>query len=170
MFAYCLAAAHLGLSHQTAGSFMVSDVHTGQDEGWPFIDESFTRSNVCKRNGDYNPENLPNVLHFCQRYALGDYFFGKYRLPKNFLTCESPLLVEPPHDFPTKTSITRFPDGETEENDDKRSIRNAFMVCYMISAMNEAAQFWKERHCPAGTANLEQAIDLEHYKKPTRDA
>ena len=167
MFSYCLGAAHLGLSHQIAGSFMVSDIHTGKDEGWPYID-GFTKSIVCKRHSDYDPDKLPNVLHFCQRYALGDYFFGKYRLPKTFLTCESPLLAEPPLDFPTKVTTTRFPDGTSKDYDDKSSIRNAFMLCYMITALNEAATFWKQRHCPEGTANLVQGIGFDFYKRPAK--
>jgi hypothetical protein len=38
MFAFNIAAAHLGLRHTLAFSFMVSDVGTG-GEGWPLVDE-----------------------------------------------------------------------------------------------------------------------------------
>ena len=67
MFAYCLAAAHLGLSHQTAASFMISDVGAGNQEGWRYID-NMDDAQVCARQHDV--EALPNVLHFCQRYPL----------------------------------------------------------------------------------------------------
>jgi hypothetical protein len=73
-FAYCLAAAHLKLAHQTAASFMVSDTTAGaHDEGWLHIDD-IDPSEVCQVN---NPDHLPNVLHFCQRYGVGYWSFGK---------------------------------------------------------------------------------------------
>jgi hypothetical protein len=160
MFAYCISAAHQLLSHQTAGSFMVSDMHANRDEGWSYIDK-LNKDNVCRHPNDFDPEQLPNVLHFCQRYGLGDYFFGKYRLPKNFLTCDSPLLAEPPMDFVSDVTTTRFPDGVTKNYNEKETIRNAFMVCYMIFSMNEAATHWKQRHCEPGKANMTKAIDYK---------
>jgi hypothetical protein len=76
-FAYCLAAAHLRLAHQIAASFMVSDTASGaQSEGWSYID-NLDDSEVCQVE---NPDNLPYVFHFCQRYAVGYWFFGKYVL------------------------------------------------------------------------------------------
>ena len=78
MFAYCLAAAHLKLAHQTANSFMVSDVGSGAGEGWEYIDK-LPDDEVCHEK---SIEEVPNVIHFCQRYGLGQYFFGKRKLPK----------------------------------------------------------------------------------------
>jgi hypothetical protein len=73
MFAYCLAAAHLQLPHQTALSFMISDAGAGKMEGWSYIDK-MPDNEIC---GGFQPEEVPNVLHFCQRYGQGNYFFGK---------------------------------------------------------------------------------------------
>jgi hypothetical protein len=143
MFAYCLSAAHQRLSHQTAISFMVSDTGAN-DEGWIDYIDKFDETNVCSK---HDPKDLPNVLHFCQRYALGDYFFGKYRLPKDFLTCEHPLLLEPPSNIAALHTGARFPDGTTQEYSKKEVIRNAFMLCYMIPAMNAAAEYFKKNHC-----------------------
>lgn len=74
MFAYCLAAAHTQLPHQTAISFMISDTTAGKAEGWSYID-SMPDEEIC---GGFQPEEVPNVLHFCQRYGQGNYFFGKF--------------------------------------------------------------------------------------------
>lgn len=32
--------------------------------------------------------------------------------------------------------------------------RNAFMTCHMLRALNDAAEYYKRRHCPATTGNL----------------
>jgi hypothetical protein len=105
MFAYCHAAAHLGLPHQIAArcaraagfcracfcrcllvsplaysvaffcararaprSFMVSDIGPDREEGWSYIDP-MPAEQVCSDKLD--PEQLPNVFHYCQRYGLG---------------------------------------------------------------------------------------------------
>lgn len=104
-------------------------------------------SDLCRK--DLNPADIPNVLHFCQRYSLGPYFFGKYRLPDSFLTCESPLMTEPPADIALKYTAGYFPDGSVKEYKNKPDLvkRHAFMACQMISAANNAATYFKQHHC-----------------------
>jgi peptidyl serine alpha-galactosyltransferase len=77
MFAYCLAAAHLRLPHQTAASFMVSDIDSSNGEGWKSHVDTIPNDQVC---GDatsptvrQHREAWPNVIHFCQRYGWGPY-------------------------------------------------------------------------------------------------
>jgi hypothetical protein len=54
---------------------MVSEVKAAaRIEGWQYIDK-LDRSDLCRT--DLNPDRLPNVLHFCQRYGVGYWFFGK---------------------------------------------------------------------------------------------
>lgn len=150
MFAYCLSAAHQKLAHQTAASFMVSDVQQGVGEGWSYVDK-LTADDVCKH---HDQKDLPNVLHFCQKYGLGPSFFGKYRLPKNFLTCESPLMVEPLADIAKNHNSVRWPNGQEKSFTDQQVVRNAFMVCQLIPAVNEAAAYFKQNHCgDAGNFN-----------------
>jgi hypothetical protein len=38
--------------------------------------------------------------------------------------------------------------------------REAFMVCFLTSLLNEAAAFYKRRACPEGTANLEKTLKM----------
>jgi hypothetical protein len=154
MFAYSLAAAHCRLPHQIAKSFMVSDppVHS---EGW-FLIDPVPAKDVC-----YNVprENLPYVLHYCHRYLLGKWFIGKYRLRKDFVSCESPLLMEPPSDIGARYNYYIAPE-ETERKYDKRrnvNPRQAFMLCTMIKGFNQAAEFFKKHNCEEGTANFEKS-------------
>jgi peptidyl serine alpha-galactosyltransferase len=91
MFAYCLGAAHEKLPHQTARSFMISDVFTGNMEGWSFVDK-MPDKNVC---GNFLEDEVPNVLHFCQRYGLGRFFFGKRIYQR--ISCRASLLFYESH-------------------------------------------------------------------------
>jgi peptidyl serine alpha-galactosyltransferase len=151
MFAYCLAAAHLKLSHQTATSFMVSDVGIGAREGWNYVDR-LANDEVCSPK---SIEDLPNVIHFCQRYGAGPYFFGKRKLPAEFLTCESPLLMETPKSF--ESDHIQFPDGQTKKFPPQEMKRHRFVLCNLIPAVNAAASYYKRKHCDS-KANFEKTL------------
>lgn len=154
MFAYCLGAAHKQLPHQTAASFMISDISTGNMEGWSYID-ALPEKEVC---GGFSVEELPNVLHFCQRYGLGKYFFGKRKLPKDFLSCKSPLLAEPPHDVMDRYEAAVFPGNNLKEWKPVDKKRNAFVICYILPALNAAATYYKQQHCDQQTANYDKSL------------
>jgi hypothetical protein len=156
MFAYCLAAAHLGLFHQTAASFMVSSTGIGKAEGWNYID-NIPDDQICQPSS-ITPEQLPNVLHFCQRYGWGPYFFGKRKLPHSFLTCDSPLLDDPPTTLLVDASNATFPGGSVKNFGAVEAKRNVFTVCYILYALNEAAMYYKAHHCNG----LEKAPNLDH--------
>jgi peptidyl serine alpha-galactosyltransferase len=156
MYSYCLGAAHQNLPHQTASSFMISDIRVGQGEGWSYIDK-MPDHQVCD---DFDVEDVPNVLHYCQRYGMGNYFFGKRKLPKDFLSCSSPLLAEPPKDVLQQYNYANFPGNNRKDRTPRFAKRNAFMVCYMIKALNGAAAHYKEQHCNSETANLQKTLFL----------
>lgn len=158
MYAYSAGAAHVGLPHQLADSFMVSS--TAMDkEGWKPIDEA-APEDVCRHarsDVSKDPEaaawaaRLPQVLHYCQRYFLGPYFFNKYKLPKDFLSCGKPLLKDPlDHEgakFATLYDSSVTPNNEFNQIPARHINRHAFMLCYIISIMNEATSYWKQHHC-----------------------
>jgi len=147
MFAYCLAAAHLKLPHQIAQSFMISDVGTGGLEGWQKYIDPKSDLDVCTP-GAIPQEDLPFILHYCQRYWLGKWFIGKYKLDKDFISCKHPLLMVPPKDIATKYDFAIQPgSGEKKEVKKDQVKRNAFMLCHFIPALNEAARFYKDHHC-----------------------
>lgn len=149
MFGYNLAIAHLGLRHTIAFSFMVSDVFAG--EGWKLIDP-IPGEDICH---NFPKSEYPHVIHYCQRYVLGKWFFGKYRLRKDFISCEAPLLKVPPDDLALKYTTAMMPDGTFKQYNDKHSKEEAFMVCAMIDAMNDAAVYYKNNHCTKATANYD---------------
>ena len=166
MYAYSISAAHNRLPHQLVASYMISDTVEDQagGEGWMFVDE-IPGNEVCSfalnsLDADIHP--LPAVLHFCHRYGVGDHaFFTKKKLPKDFFSCESPLLEEPAMDIGSGKYLYKKPPFR----DDKVQLsavvekREAFMICSSIGFLNEAALFFKYRHC-GDDANLKKEISL----------
>jgi hypothetical protein len=123
---------------------MVSDVTDADGEGWSKID-TLSDTELCRPQ---DPMKLPYVFHFCHRYGLGKWMFGKFRLPNTFLTCPHPLLKEPPLDIARMYNYTDWPDGSADKWKSYDHVRrNAFGMCYMIEAANAAATYYKQRHC-----------------------
>jgi hypothetical protein len=147
MFGYNLAAAHLGLRHTIAKSFMVSDIWAA--EGWGLV-ESVDNQDICH---NFPKSRYPHVIHYCQRYYIGKFFIGKYRLRKDFISCEAPLLMRPPDDVAVKYQAAILPDGERKELKPNTVKQEAFMTCVMIESFNEAAVYYKDHHCDKETAN-----------------
>mmetsp|Transcript_18234 Transcript_18234/g.39456 ORF Transcript_18234/g.39456 Transcript_18234/m.39456 type:complete len:642 (+) Transcript_18234:3-1928(+) len=148
MFGYCLSAAHNELPHQRLDSLMVSAVDMNGGEGWELVD-SIPDDEVCgfAAHPDHNKYAVPNVVHFCQRYGTGPYFFAKRRVPHDIFTCESPLMVPPPPDSALKYDFRVNPDGTHQSFTAVRRKREAFAACAVIHATNEAASYFKRHHC-----------------------
>ena len=149
MFAFCAAAAHLELPHQLMESLMVSNVGT-PGEGWDFIN-NIPKDEVCSfaKAPDHEKYAVPSVLHYCQRYIIGPWFWAKRRMPHNIFTCDAPLLKEP------DTSLMEYnyfitPDGQRQDLKERFWAGNAFMVCALIEALNEAGTFFKKNSCEKG--------------------
>lgn len=142
MFAVVTAAAHLGMRPKLGRSFGVSWHGMDGAEGWELVDEI---EDVC----DLNPLNaVPHTIHFAQEYFLGPYYFFKYLLPNDILTCEHPLLVEPPPDAHLVYTSGSMADGSTPELSEKHRKRMNFMICQLSRRINEAAIYFKRKHCP----------------------
>ena len=159
MFAFCLAAVHVNLHPQTAAGLMISDPHPFEmvEEGWYFLDRArriidphLTDDEIWQRQ--YSLDMLPFVLHYCQPYAIGPWFISKRRLCMDLLSCEAPLLEEPPRDL-LKYDYGQRPDVElsggnrTDLSDMKIRIRQAWMVTNLIRALNEAFVYYKRHNC-----------------------
>jgi peptidyl serine alpha-galactosyltransferase len=159
MFAYCLAAAHSRLPHQMAKGFMVSDAGSLSAEGWDLMNGKSVRD-MCTP-GAIPKDHLPHILHYCQRYALGKWVIGKHRIPLDFLSCEAPLLAEPPVDVGEKFNFMIEPDKKKEEKHKLPAhvIKNhAFMLCHLIPYLNEVAIYWKGNHCNGKTPNKQKSL------------
>ena len=159
MFAYSVAAAHLQLRHQLVKSLMVSNADV-DEEGWPLID-ALDASRVCDTT--VSQQRLPEVLHYCQGYALEEFFFSKYSLPKEFLSCNHALLkVPPPFDnkkpapfYTEEVGSGTWPGGKTRNFTKIKRQRHAFMTCQMLHRLNQAATVYKKRHCSMNTGNYD---------------
>ena len=170
MYGYCIATAHLKLSHTMLKSIVVSTTKTRR-EGWSFID-ALPDDQVCNPPLD---ADLPFVLHYCKRYWLGSFFFSKYRLRKDYLSCEAPLLTMPTNDIelldldyyvpiPPANGQPK-PANESEKQplpDRKQRKRELFMLCGLISKINEAVVYYKQNHC-SGNANFNRTYNFHDY-------
>jgi len=161
MFAYCIAAAHLKLPHKLVKSLMISDYGCPPSEGWSFIDR-LTAETVCNiaSNPNHRKDPVPNVIHYCQSYNVGEWFFSKRSFKNNFFSCESPLLEDPPANLGERTYIMTG-DGTKSDFEEKHSKREAFMICGIISLLNGAANFFKSTSCAENHA-------LTNYNKTLR--
>ncbi len=149
LYGYCTAAAHLNLRHQVSQGMMVSDVNIDKAEGWEFLND--VEGDACDVVKFQN--RVPHVVHFHQRYSIGDYFLSKYKIPDGIITCDHQLFDLPPKDIAASTNYSRFADGSIVEwtgTKLMRRYRNAFMVCSIMDGFNRAASFYKDHHCPDG--------------------
>jgi len=174
MYAFCIAAAHLELPHQVMNSMMISDKMIGT-EGWSLFENDVGEGEMCgyamkRAKAEVvmaGEKTLPNVLHYCQIYLLGKWFFGKWRFPKDFFSCHQPLLMTPPDNLDTlydyfipPPSGGRPNGGPSKPMTNRKHIqRTAFMICYLTQAMNEASISYKEKNCD-NTSNLDKTMDL----------
>jgi hypothetical protein len=142
-------------------------------EGWPLIDQ-LKDDEVCefstlREKGD----KLSYVIHYCQSYWLGKWFIGKYRLDKEFLSCEKPLLLEPPKDIGLKYNFYIKPGGKPygEKINIGSTVakREQFMICQIIARMNDAATWYKDQTCEKGKANYEKSFIFHHSLDPNNN-
>ncbi|KAL3774194.1 hypothetical protein ACHAW5_000172 [Stephanodiscus triporus] len=172
MYGWSLAAAHLGLPHTLAESFMISDTAMSYGEGWPLIDQLMD-DELCEISTLREKEDkLPYVIHYCQSYWIGKWFIGKYRLDSDFLSsCEKPLLLEPPKDihqwkYDYYIRPGGVPYGTKEKLDSRTAKREQFMICQIIARLNDAATWYKDQTCEKGMANNDKSWIFHHSLDP----
>lgn len=161
MYAYQLAAADQKLPHGVVDSMMISSVET-YGEAWDYID-ALPDEKICEIGSslDSNRYPLPTLLHYCQHYGVANVLFTKHGIPPNFFSCESPLLMEPPADVMTsQNAYLTDRRGKRQDLDSKSHKRHAFATCAITKAMNDAALFFKSRHCQKSDANLKKSLSL----------
>ena len=167
MQGFIWATYKLHLPHTLLKSIVVSTTVSQHREGWAYVD-ALPDNQVCAPPA---LAKLPIGLHYCKRYALGpDFFFSKYRLKKNFLQCSTPLLLPPPLDIgaqydyyiapPPAKSPKNVQDREKKSFSKKQAKREAFMLCGMISAVNDAATYFKQHMCDGEEANFQKIYTI----------
>jgi hypothetical protein len=173
MYSYTTAAAHLGLRHDMSYSFMVSNAGGDWIEAWEEYVDRMPPSDICLQtttdlndaaNAQYRSK-LPFVLHYCQAYTHGNYYFVKYDVSNEFLSCEHPLLADPSeYDAQVRANgaggtpflATAF-SSDLPESHRKRHV---FMLCHLIGRINDAATHWKKTNCAEGTANFSKVYNV----------
>ena len=114
MYAYSMAAAHQNLPHFTFMHFMISNTDV-EIEGWKWIDQ--LKDKVCLparvfgnpvealqttgiiNKKFYPAKTLPNFLHYCQFFRVGELGFYKGRIRQDIFNCDFPLFEEPTEDL-----------------------------------------------------------------------
>jgi hypothetical protein len=191
MYGLILAAVQLRLPFTLARSLTVSLPKSADREGWPLVD-AISDKDICAVASvtSWLNRQLPVSLHYCERYMLGRYFFFKYRVRKNIMQCQHPLLVPPPVDFGRNMELRfaiepprddgKLPDrvhsidadplpheivvNDTKFSNPVRIKREKFMLCYLIRGMNEALRFYKVHACGGDDfANLNEVYTVFNY-------
>eukprot|EP00966_Prymnesium_polylepis_P323954 7380077-Prymnesium_polylepis.1 len=173
MYAYNMAAAHLGIGHVTMQHYMISSPMDSNSEGWDAVDalydESRSRRHSCREAGMRTDDGkrwvVPTLTHACQRFTAHHagnspmnatkssrtdehvWLFHKGHVPPNILECDQPLLRPPPDDLlDVQTSLM--------------SHRHAFLVCALHRQVNEAARDYKRKYCAPADTNLRECVRL----------
>jgi peptidyl serine alpha-galactosyltransferase len=112
----------------------------------------------CLSHYQRQQDRRPYVLHYCQEYFLGKWYFYKTDLPNNFISCEADLLRDPSDTAANLPPLQQLDygvdrDGKVVHYKDNIQLRQrqAWMLCTLISALNQAAIFYKERSCSNDT-------------------
>ena len=163
MYGYCMASAHLGLRHQMARGMMISNVNMSGGEGWSFLPKDKMACDVSRYS-----RTVPNVIHFCQRYTIGEFFINKYLFPTDILSCEHPLMELPPKNILEDTWFSHYGDGHVDQWDQSQDsinrYRNAFVICSLMPSINDAAGFWKDQHCDKNDPNSNYELTYNHFR------
>lgn len=168
MYAFCIAAAHAELPMQIVISLMVSDSNSGRAEGWSLI-ENMDQDKLCNPS-IMEETTLPSVLHYCQRYMVGKYMFGKRRMPTDIFSCDSPLLKVPPWDIALTYDYFIPPPLGNKIPQEHKPLQNAkvkrdsFMICALTNILNEASLFFQKTNCDSDK-NRDVVMDLWSGRK-----
>jgi len=203
MYSYIIGAAHANLPHHLIQNLMISgpggSLHdTPPNEGWAFLPHippeqicSFATqvykldaTTICNHTTTTTTtttdnwkclalQKIPNFLHFCQTYHVGDWYWNKWHIPKDYLTCESPILATPPHNLGKDYADYQLELGNRNIRNHINSYhqaQNAFMLCAMTSVLQEAALYYKKQSCNTSNVNLEQSLNIYDLYTPPQVA
>jgi hypothetical protein len=163
MYGYCLAVAHLEIPQQLAYGMMISDIQS-EEEGFYFLKDVPPEA-LCDADARKSLPNVPHVLHFCQRYGIGENFLSKHVIPDLITSCDTPVVKLPPKGI-VFTNYSHYGDGSVEVWQDKtrkHQYRNAYMICTLLPALHDAALYYKKKHCD--NPNFEETWNFFDWKK-----
>lgn len=138
MWAYCMAAAHLGLEHTILDQYMVSTWAEHPEQANRWIDD--WPSMQCLDPQQPSGSHQPNFIHLASNFkapATKEWMFHKGHVPGMFLDCNTPLIKDAPDDL--WTISTGY-----------QAKQSAWVLCHTVSKLNRVAIDYKEKFCPSG--------------------
>jgi len=194
MYSYIIGAAHANLPHVVLQGFIISGDDSGEEvptEGWSFLPEvppsqvctfaeeayKLNATDICSLDETswkcQALKKLPNFLHFCQGYNVGNWFWGKHNFPKDYFTCESPLMATPPSNLGSDYADYRLEPGQSRSAEipinSFEKTRNAFVICAMSKVLQEAAEYYKTHSCAFQKSNLVKTLNLYEILTPSEE-
>lgn len=147
MYAYAASAAHLDLRHTLLKNLMI-----GCMSGWRPVDDmppEAVRRHQCVEPPVTPAAVGPYLVHYCQRYSVGRFFFGKRTVPHNVLDVQLEAPVSwsdsptPPSDLFINSTRYASMSKDGKQCDGSLSqcrgvYRNAFLICTLNAAINGA--------------------------------
>jgi len=139
MWAYSIAAAHVGLRHTQLDHFMIS--HPGiSGEAYPFVD-AWPRNMSCRAPVMHSP--IPVFIHMATTFnspdrIIGPWMFHKGFIPANIFDCDSPLLKQPPDSMYSLVA---------ENTKDTKVIQSAWLHCQTLFKINQVLVAYKQKFC-----------------------
>merc|ERR1711871_1850692 len=99
MWAYCMAAAHLGLRHEQLDHYMISTWGAGESHRWL---NKWTGLGQCSDPRPQKPEDQsPPFIHLASNFkapSSKEWMFHKGHVPADILDCDVPFIIESPDD------------------------------------------------------------------------
>lgn len=169
MYAYVLAFASLGVRHAVLDHFVVSYPNAPPGEhAWQWVEDSAAadaeQCSTIGRSRISSANRLPTFLHYCEIYQVEGWYFRKRHVPhEQILDCSSPLFAEPgPEPLRRRQAEVQRSDSVTDW--DRQAVRQAWFLCALLSALNEAVGGVRAGLCPGGRFNETRSLRVPYPK------
>lgn len=168
MWAYCIAAAHLGLKHTLLDHYMISNAGAG-GEGWLWIDAwpdkqmscNDPNASVAVASAAGQSVRWPTFIHLASNSKApamnwpDEWMFHKGHVPGDIMDCSTPLIRDAPDD-----TWQVSPSGSG--NPSKRA---AFIMCNAVATLNRMLVLYKTKFCPGGKFERRKLVRLIQGKR-----
>jgi len=162
MYAYNVAAAHLGLRHTLLEHYMVSNPDK-PGEGWDWVDPFVDKNLNCNSPESLLGQNLaghrplPSIVHLAHNFKApvdtgwpSEWMFHKGHVPEDIFACGTPLIKEAPADLLTVSTKADLLAQNTKPTRPHLRARSAWILCNVVSRLNAVILKHKTKFCKAG--------------------
>lgn len=186
MYAYILAFASIDVRHAVLDHFVVSYPNAPPNEhAWTWVEkdaEAQGGAEVCGGESEVGadagkvaqkePRRLPTFLHYCEIYQSETWYFRKREVPHDqVLSCSAPLFAEPgPQLLDKRIAEAKGASLSTLTQWDLQALRQAWFLCTLLSALNEAVSGLRGQLCHDGVFNASKSLRVPFPKNQFWDA